>query len=371
MAKRGENIYKRKDGRWEGRYIKKRTPERQIIYGYVYGKRYADVKEKLTILKAKQLTTTYEFQRYEGTYEQWLGHWMSGTVRNNVKETTYSNYFRMLNRHILPELGMYRLYKLDEECIQQFVDGLINHGLSAGSIRLVTNLVKQSLNEAVRKHYLSSNPCAFVQLPKLEYRSVRALSIKEQRALEALAFMDSECSPILLALYSGMRIGEISGLKWQDIDFEQNIIYVNRTISRIVDETSVLNKTKLIAGTPKTQDSSRKIPLAKNLKAYLLEKKEHAVCDYVIHSRKNLAEPRVINYRFKKVIKETAIEHIHFHTLRHTFATRCLEQGVDIASLSKILGHRSIKLTLDTYADSLMEQRQEAMGTVDALLTYG
>lgn len=367
MVKKGENIYKRKDGRWEGRYIKDRTSNNRIIYGSVYGKKYADVKEKLTIVKAKQLETSFLYRSYEGTYETWMANWLTITIKRKVKASTYSNYFRLTKRHILPNLGKKQLRELSEDQLQYFVDSLLAQELSANTVRLIFTILKQSLNEAVRQKYIPSNPCTFVQLPKHNQTEVSALSIKEQKQLEKLAFQDSDCSPIILALYSGLRIGEISGLRWTDIDFEQNLIRVERTVHRILDEQNTETKTKLILATPKTTQSKRVVPLSTNLKEYLLEKREKATSPYLIHSRNTLAEPRVINYRFKKLIRATSFSSIHFHVLRHTFATRCLEQGMDIASLSKILGHQSTKLTLDTYAASLLEHRHEEMKKIDLL----
>lgn len=168
-------------------------------------------------------------------------------------------------------------------------------------------------------------------------------------------------------MYAGLRIGEVSGLRWTDIDFDQNLIRVERTVHRIIDEQNPGVKTQLVLAEPKTSQSKRVIPLTESLKEYLLDKRKNATSAYLIHSRKTLAEPRVINYRFKKLIQDTSFSSIHFHVLRHTFATRCLEQGMDIASLSKILGHQSTKLTLDTYADSLLEHRHKEMKKIDLL----
>ncbi|WP_321384343.1 site-specific integrase [uncultured Enterococcus sp.] len=367
MVKKGENIYKRKDGRWEGRYIKQRTTRNEIIYGYIYGRHYSEVKEKLTLVKAKYLLSDYSISIYSGTIESFVGNWMSATVRYTVKPTTYSNYVRLIKRHIIPAIGSLKLQKLKEADIQAFVYQLAEQELSSGTIRNIFNILKKALSAAVAQNYLGKNPCKNVVLPKKTTKKIRALSLAEQRKLEMLAMQERECSPVILALYSGMRIGEISGLKWEDIDFEKNLIHVQRTITRITNEQTIIGKTKVVAGTPKSDRSERLIPMALNLKNYLIEKRQWADGEYVIACNGGLAEPRTINYRFKKLTDKLGLEDVRFHSLRHTFATRCIERGVDIASLSQILGHQSTKLTLDTYADSLIENRQAAMAKIDEL----
>ncbi|WP_339099593.1 hypothetical protein IGL98_001467 [Enterococcus sp. DIV0840] len=193
--------------------------------------------------------------------------------------------------------------------------------------------------------------------------------MSEQKKLEHVAFKEKGCSAIILALYSGLRIGEISGLKWSDVDFENNTICVSRTIFRVNSQTNEGNKTEVLIGNPKTYQSYRVVPLAENLKQYLLTKKAISCSNHVISCKNKMTEPRVIRYRFKKVVEEAGIRNIHFHSLRHTFATRCLENRVDISSLSKLLGHNSAKMTLDTYADSLFESRRKAMYKIDQLMT--
>ncbi|MBP1044815.1 site-specific integrase [Enterococcus sp. BWM-S5] len=366
MAKKGENIYKRKDGRWEGRYIKTRSTSGRIIYGSVYGRRYAEVKEKLIRVKAKRLESSEPLNLYYGSFADWLQYWATTQVKNKVKATTYSNYYRLIKKHILPLLGNYPLTKLQTKDIQNFIY-VLQKDLTAGSIKNVFNIVKKSLNDAKRQAYISDNPCDFVELPKMRKKEVCALTIRQQKRLEIIAFQEKGCSPVILSLYSGMRIGEISGLKWSDIDFENELIYVKRTISRVLDESSQESKTKLIEGSPKSRYSLRQIPLAYNLKSYLLEKSKKAVSEYVIGNGRGLVEPRTVTNHFKKNLEAADLDNVKFHILRHTFATRCIEKGIDIASLSKILGHQSVKMTLDTYTDSLMETRRIAMSTIDTM----
>ncbi|WP_339099680.1 site-specific integrase [Candidatus Enterococcus lemimoniae] len=223
--------------------------------------------------------------------------------------------------------------------------------------------------EAEKKGYISQNPCIGSTLPKVKIKSVKALTIKDQRKLELIAFQSQSCSPVILALYSGMRIGEISGLKWEDIDFDKETIQVQRTVYRISRTTNEKKKTQLIEGSPKTDSSKRVIPLSPNLKKYLLDKQKQKNCEYVVADNGKIIEPRLINYRFKRMLHMAGLENIHFHSLRHTFATRCLENGADIASLSRLLGHTSVKMTLDTYTDSMLENRRAAISAMDYLLS--
>ncbi|MBO0471761.1 site-specific integrase [Enterococcus sp. DIV0242_7C1] len=371
MTKKGENIYKRKDGRWEGRYIKKRDEDRKIIYGYIYGKKYSEVKEKLTLVKAKITSASLNINMYYGTLSDWLSYWMDHMMRRSIKSTTFYNYYRLINKHIIPAMGTFRLHTLQRENIQQFINYLVDINLSSGTIRNIFNILKKSLREAAIQNFLEQNPCDNVVLPKFKRSKIRALNIVQQQKLEIRAFQSTDCSPVIIALYTGMRIGEISGLKWSDIDFDSNQLYVRRTFYRVLDEENPFSKTKIASGTPKSSESERVIPIADNLKRYLMEKRKTANSEYVISNRKgSAAEPRLINYRFKKLIKEAEIDDVHFHILRHTFATRCLEKGIDVASLSRLLGHQSTKMTLDTYTDSMFEKRQEAMETLDKMLNY-
>lgn len=370
MTNKGENIYKRKDGRWEGRYIKSRNGSGKIIYGSVYGKKYSEVKDKLVMIKAKHFEgNSKRIQPYSGTFQDWIQYWMSTEVRNNVKITTYSAYSRLIDKHIIPILGERIVSKIQIKDLQNFIYDLQDKGLSAGSIKNIFNIVNMCMKSAKRYGYVSENLCAYAILPKLERKEIEVLTREQQQKLERVAIQESTCSPVILSLYSGMRIGEISGLKWEDIDFESDLIYVKRTISRIIDENSAIKKTKLIEGPPKTSCSIRKIPLARNLRDYLLEKKQNSTSEYVIENENGVTEPRTITNRLKKNLEESELDHINFHLLRHTFATRCLEKNVDIASLSKILGHQSIKMTLDTYANSLMETRRIAISKLDDLFS--
>lgn len=368
MVKKGENIYKRKDGRWEGRFTKNRNEQGRIIYGYVYGKCYSEVKEKLSIKKAQYLTLSQDEYNYYGTVAEWMIYWLEHSIKDTIKLSTYSNYRGKTEKHIIPFFGNIQLKDLKRQDIEAFVRYLASNHLSNSTIQNIVNLLKSAIKEAIREEKIYQNPCKHLLLPSAQKSSVHALSAKDQRKLEQAALLEEESSAIIIALYTGMRIGEISGLRWTDIDWSENIIYVRRTISRI-PSTTMVGKTEILIDLPKTQTSLRAIPLATNLKKYLHKKKQAAGGNYVVNCKGDFTEPRIISYRFKKVLKQSGINPVSFHSLRHTFATRCLEKGADIATLSKILGHSSVKMTLDTYTDSLWESRQSALKKVDKNLS--
>lgn len=166
MVKKGENIYKRKDGRWEGRYIKERTLKNKIVYGYIYGRQYAEVKERLTVIKAKYLLSDYSMTRYNGTIETFISNWMMSTMKYIVKPTTYSNYVRLIKRHIIPSVGSIELQKITQEDVQTLVYQLAQQQFASGTIRNVFNILKKALNLAVEQKYLRENPCKNIILPK-------------------------------------------------------------------------------------------------------------------------------------------------------------------------------------------------------------
>lgn len=365
MSRKGENIYKRKDGRYEGRYIKARSLDGQIKYGYIYGKKYADVKQELTLLKAQFTFAQNKRLNASETVRSWMLYWIETSIKNQVKLSTYMNYRGHLERYILPSLGEKQLIALQSQDVERFIKYLSSLELSPLTIRCIFNILKSGLKKARLSSYIYENPCDNVSLPKFNRKKVTALDIDTQKELEHLA-LEKGCFAIILSLYTGMRIGEISGLKWSDIDFKNDVLYVNQIVVRVPVPDQHF-KTKVMLGSPKTRASIRAIPIAPNLKRYLKTIRTNK-SEFVIPCGDSFSEPRIINYHFKKIVEQMGRKEIHFHMLRHTFATRCVEKGVDIASLSMILGHSSTKMTLDTYTDSMWETRKQAVSIIDKQL---
>ena len=185
-------------------------------------------------------------------------------------------------------------------------------------------------------------------------------------ALSVIMYRRMGISNTEIALYTGMRLGEICALKWSDIDLEEGLLYVRATAQRINNYDDEDTKTELYFGSPKTVSSERLIALSPKTVLFLKAHKENADCEYVISCKGHIAEPRVCQYRFDVLLEKAEIEKINFHSLRHTFATRCLEQGVDVKTLSQLLGHARVEMTLK-YGDSLTEHKKKAVTLLDAV----
>lgn len=195
------------------------------------------------------------------------------------------------------------------------------------------------------------------------------LDIYQQRKLEEYLSIDADHTKIgiFISLHTGMRIGEICALSWDNIDFSNNIIHVRSTIARVRDDTSEKSNSKLILDTPKTLASIRDIPISTYLLTFLSQMKKHAKSSFVVSDKLSFVSPRTYEYRFHKILKECGLPSINYHALRHTFATRCIEAGVDVKSLSEILGHANVGITLNTYVHSSIEMKRQQLEKMDAL----
>lgn len=367
MARRGENIYLRKDGRYEGRCMKGRKENGKIIYHSVYGRTLSECKQKLTQAKVLYFHHDVTCKIYgTGTFKEFMNYWLHDIVSYNVKQSTFSNYVHYSDKWILPYFGNEKLYKLTTEQVQQFINHLTKHGLSAGSVKNIYRTLCAIMKVAKSFHYVINNPCENVTLPEQTKTEAMTLSIKEQSKLEATAKAYNTIIGliVLMALYTGSRIGELCALTWADIDFSNGNLSISRTrqrIKRILPQDKQ-SKTYVITSSAKTANSVRTIPLpAFLLKLLKKHRLQTGTSDYVFTKNGKQLEPRIIQYQFKRLLKESEIKVINFHALRHTFATRLLEENVDIKTISELLGHSSAKTTLDLYGHSCYEHKLKAM----------
>ncbi len=349
MPRKGENIYKRRDGRWEGRY-KTETAK----YRSVYGKTYQEVKAKLIAFKAAPVTTNSLGKlTVKELFEEWLS-----AVKLKVKESTYANYRMKADKHILPQFGDIRYDDLTVQALHDFTEKKLKTGLSSKYVSDII-IVFKSMAKYISRVHGFKNPIADVVLPKSEKKEMNLFSDIQQKKLceHLLKSTDNTSIGVLLSLYTGLRIGEICGLKWSDIDLEKSILTVRRTVQRI--RTSI-HETKLIVDTPKSRTSQRSIPIP----AFLIDiLRKFRKCDdfYILSGSTKVTEPRTMQRRFKTILKKAGLPSINYHSLRHMFATNCIQLGFDVKTLSEILGHASVETTLNRYVHSSMERKTQCM----------
>lgn len=370
MSRRGENIYKRKDGRWEGRYIRGHRSDGSIHYGYVYAYTYKEVRNALLPLKQKEASSRNGSSLAIPTMTAWLKEWLL-VRKEELKPSTYATYQYKLQRYVLPFIGEKELTEFTEETIRSLVTAWQKeYELSASTIKSIFQVLQKALSAAFKKGYLLEDICENIVLPKKKNQRIHALSPKEQAQLEKTADKDAAGLPTLIALHTGLRIGEISALTWGNIDLENRKLYVQKTYQRIPSSDEEGKKTSLVLGETKTTASQRCIPLSRKLVRALKKWRKTHQSHYLFSSNNRPVEPRLLSYHFKRIANKAALASIHFHQLRHTFATRCIEAQADIVSVSTLLGHASAKTTLDIYVDSMFEQREKIIDKMEQLLAF-
>lgn len=369
MSRRGENIYKRKDGRWEGRYIRGYRSNGSVHYGYVYAYSYAEVRKALLPFKQAETTLKKDSSIIVPTLAVWLKKWLD-IRKEELKPSTYATYQYKLERYVLPFIGNTVLSEFTEETIRSLITIWQNeYELSASTMKSIFQILQKALKSAFKKGYLIEDICENITLPKRKTQRIHALTSNEQVKLERAASKDSAGLPTLIALHTGLRIGEISALTWDEIDLDKRRLYVHNTYQRIPSPDKEGRKTTLILGETKTISSQRCIPLSKMLVRALSKWKQKSNSNYLFVNKNRPMEPRLLSYHFKRIATKAGLSHLHFHQLRHTFATRCIEVQADIVSVSTLLGHASAKTTLDIYVDSMFEQREKIIANMEKLLS--
>lgn len=356
MARKGENIFYRKDGRWEARYFREYDENHRIIYGYVYGKTYLEAKkkknEKLLCLNMDCKKKPYRKKTLNDGIDEWLIQ-----KKLIVKESTYARYCSIVNVHIRPILGNIQIAYLTYDKIVRFINiqtkSRENHVLTNRTIRDIVVVLKQILNYLGIYYKIIS--------PKPEKKEITILKKEEQKKLEEylITHINPNYLGILLSLYAGLRIGEVCALRWKDIDLEEKKIYINHTMMRIQDP-EVAHKTKIIIGEPKTIQSKRCIPIPSCLLSTLRKMKAMDE-DYILTNTEHFIEPRTYYNHYLKVLHLLELKKHKYHTLRHTFATRCIELGFDPKTLCEILGHADIKITLSLYVHPSDDMKVKSM----------
>ena len=307
-------------------------------------------------------------------YQDWLNEWMENYIMPSSKQRTHTRYGEIVRLHIVPQLGEYEMSDLSPLVLQKFVTELLSNGnlqtgegLSANSVNGIITVLQNSLKLAYTLGIISEYNADKIKRPKAIEKKVECFSFSEQKKIEqyVLEKKQAKLFGILLCLYTGLRIGELLALEWSDVDMTKAELTVNRTCHFGKDKTGKYTR---MTDTPKTTSSARTIPLPKQIIPMLREIKKNSHSIYVISSGVKPISIRSYQRTFASVLKKIDIPHRGFHSLRHTFATRALECGMDVKTLSEILGHKSPTVTLNRYAHSLMEHKKEMMNKVGKLL---
>lgn len=367
MPRRGENIRKRKDGRWEARYPSGVNEKGQKTYSSVYGDTYKEAKEKRNWVLQHQNSYPKVLSN-KPLFSEILELWITDN-RIHLKNATIYRYSYLIETHILPELGAIQVDQITSSTINAFLskklsDGRIDGrgGLSTAYVRSIMLVINSALQFAT-ENGLCNPLLTQIHKPPLQSKELAVLSKDEQKKLESvlLADMNETKLGIYVSLYTGLRIGEICALSWEDIDIANRTIYVRHTLTRIRVIENGKTVTKNSIDTPKTKSSLRCIPICSTLAQVLNDYLPNVTSEYVVSNKAGFVSPRTFEYRYKKIMKESKISFINYHGLRHTFATRCIESGVDVKSLSEILGHANVSITLNTYVHSSMELKRAQM----------
>lgn len=303
------------------------------------------------------------------TLQEWASKWLR-EKKKQVKPATYIHYHFLIYRHILPQLGTQSITSLSQERIDHFLTmllccGRLDHkgGLSNTTVSEIAVVLKSILNFSAQHGVCIS--CRISPLPKSWRRTEHpAMTPLEQQQLEAaLQKDDLFCVGIQLALHTGLRVGELCALRWADIDLNRGSIQVTATLQRIqtIDEEK---KTKLECSFPKTRSSFREIPLTQNLLNLLALHKSSDSKAFLLTGTPHPAEPRLCQYHFKKILNQCGLPQLNFHILRHTFATRCIEAGADAKTVSELLGHKNVQITLDRYVHPTFSQKKKTIQSI-------
>ena len=379
MAKRrsnGEgNIRKRKDGRWEGRFTAGINPENgKQIFKNVLGKTQAEVKEKLkkALADSQKLDLTKQGKYTVGT---WMDAWFENVAKIKVRPSSHQTYRGYIDNHIKPNIGNIPLEKLTTMELQKFYRKLLTSGrverveakeqpkgLSAKTVRNINQVISSAMDLAVAQKIILKNPTRACSLPRVEHKEMQTISAEQLQAFLEEAKRSGVYEMYYIELSTGLRRGELLGLKWEDIDMKQGVIRVRRQISRIDG--------KIVEAPLKTKNSYRAVTISPQAVEVLKAQKEKTDDAYVFPSPNGgPISPDSVNNMLHRVLDRAGIPRVRFHDMRHTFATLALQNGVDIKTVSGMLGHFSAGFTLDTYAHVTTAAQKEAAATMGNVLS--
>lgn len=306
-------------------------------------------------------------------YKDWLNEWLDHYVKPTAKMRTYERY-RELTRHIIRRIGEYEIKDLSPIILQKFVTDLLKNGnlktgkeLSPNTVNAIISVIQNSLKIAFTIGIVDTYSAGKIKRPNLTEKAIECFSLSEQKSIET-AILNGKKPKLLgvvICLYTGLRIGELLALEWCDIDLSKGVISVSKSCHYGHNNNG---EYKRFVDTPKTSHSARIIPIPKQIIPLLKNHRKKSNSEYVISDNGKAVPVRSYQRSFELLQKKLNIPRRGFHALRHTFATRAIECGMDVKTLSKILGHKNSTITLNRYTHSLLEHKTEMMNRIGKLL---
>ncbi len=370
------NIRKRKDGRWEGRYTVGHDPETgKAIIKNVLGKTQTEVKEKLK--KAIEENVGIDYGRAKNyTVGSWLEVWMENYAKVKLRPSTFKTSQGFLKNHIKPQIGSVPLAELTSLDLQRFYKHLLDggrvdrieakkkpKGLAPKTVRNIHQMIGSAYNLAIEQRLVTKNPTQGCALPKVEHKEMKTLTADQLSTFFQEARDSGVYELYYLDLATGLRRGELLGLKWTDVDFEYGAVRVQRAISR--------QNGKVVEAPLKTKNAYRTLPLSADaIDVLKMQKCNIGNSEWVFPSPTGgPMSPDSVLHMLQRVLKRAGLPRIRFHDLRHTFATMALQNGVDVKTVSSMLGHYSAGFTLDTYAHVTTDAQLKAAQTMGNILS--
>lgn len=362
MKEEIENIYLRKDGRYEIRYHYGYKEDGTSNYKSVYGSSEDEAVENYK-RKMEELFNKNDLLIFDKSYIGYdINSWMNNSKIKN-KKSTYSNYQYTIRSRIIPKFAKVKKKTISLELINKFTAELLNEGLAAKTVKDILIILQQILK--------NGNVNIKIPMPKVPKTEIQIFKNDEQANLEKMLLenLNTTTFGIYFCLYTGLRIGELCALQWKNIDLENKKIYVKKTLVRIKNpDENAKKKTIVIIDDPKSSASIREIPIPDFIIPMLKNLSENVTLDtYLVSGTENFVETRTYFNRYKKILLKIELGNYNFHALRHTFATRCIENGCDPKTLSEILGHSSVKITLERYVHPNYENKVLMMNQLKPL----
>ena len=412
MKKHRKNVYKRSDHRYEGRYITGyKGIHGKAIYRSIYADTYREavalleeaeksVSEKvalerlirkqkrknLPVESLERMAESYshnKFAQSSATLRQCLVQWLEESKKLTVKASSYTRYCSIVYKHILPQLGDCPVNEVTTKTVQDYIHYLSNDaknrkGLAPATIKIHLVLLSSFFEKMIELELVQNNPCKNIHIPPRQKKKPNYLKQSEYQKLEKVLedkLYDKRARAILLALKTGIRLGELAALRWADIDLQSKTIHVRHSIQRVKAEASEKNKTEVVFGQTKSAFTEIDIPMNDGiyrlLHAYQKSLKKSGVIaeeSFVFSNRQgSYLDPRAYQNYFSALLKEAGIRCVNFHALRHTFATIAASKNMQISTLSRILGHSNPSITLQIYVHAIDEQDRIEMSKIENL----